>query len=32
VAKRWSEPKDSDEVLDYGVDWSAPLAGDGEAI
>jgi hypothetical protein len=28
VAKRWNEPKDPDEVLDYVVDWEASLAGD----
>ena len=28
MAKRWSDPKDPDEVLDYVLDWAAPLAGD----
>jgi hypothetical protein len=28
MAKRWNEPKDPDEVLDYVLDWTAPLAGD----
>jgi len=28
MAKAWSEPKDPQEVLDYVVDWSKPLAGD----
>jgi hypothetical protein len=28
MARRWSDPKDPDEVLDYVVDWTAPLAGD----
>jgi hypothetical protein len=27
MSKRWP-PKDPDEVLDYGVDWSLRLAGD----
>jgi hypothetical protein len=27
VVKHWS-PKDPDEVLDYGIDWSQRLAGD----
>jgi hypothetical protein len=28
MAKRFETPKDPDEVLDYQIDWSAPLAGD----
>jgi len=28
MAKRWDDPKDPDEVLDYVVDWIKPLAGD----
>lgn len=28
MAKRWREPKDPDEVLDYVVNWQTPLAGD----
>jgi len=28
MAKSWDDPKDPDEVLDYVVDWTKPLAGD----
>jgi len=28
MAARWTTPKDPNEVLDYSVDWSGPLAGD----
>jgi hypothetical protein len=28
MARRWTDPKDPDEVLDYVVDWQLPLAGD----
>jgi hypothetical protein len=28
MAKRWSDPKDPNEVLDYTVDWEQPLEGD----
>jgi len=28
MAKRWEDPKDPDELLDYMVDWLKPLAGD----
>jgi len=28
MARRWTDPKDPDEILDYGVDWEQPLAGD----
>jgi hypothetical protein len=28
MAKSWDDPKDPQEVLDYVVDWTKPLAGD----
>lgn len=28
MAKRWDDPKDPEEVLDFDVDWSKALAGD----
>ena len=28
MARRWNEPKDANEVLDYVVDWADLLAGD----
>jgi hypothetical protein len=28
MARRWEDPKDPDELLDYQVDWTQPLAGD----
>lgn len=28
MARRWSEPKDPQEVIDYMVDWAAPLDND----
>jgi hypothetical protein len=28
MAKSWDDPKDPEELLDYGVDWTKPLAGD----
>jgi len=31
IAPRWPD-KDPDDVLDYSVDWSAPLALDADAI
>jgi hypothetical protein len=28
MAKPWDDPKDPEEVLDYVIDWTLPLAGD----
>jgi len=28
MAKRWTEPKDPDENLDYSIDWAPSLDGD----
>ena len=28
MARRWTDPKDPDETLDYMVDWTDALAGD----
>ena len=28
MAARWTTPKDPNEVLDYSIDWTGPLAGD----
>ena len=28
MARRWNDPKDPDEMLDYTVDWAEALAGD----
>lgn len=28
MAKRWDDPKDPHEILDYEVDWTTVLAGD----
>jgi hypothetical protein len=28
MARRWNDPKDPDETLDYTVDWADALGGD----
>jgi hypothetical protein len=28
MTRRWNEPKDPDELLDYTVDWAEALGGD----
>jgi hypothetical protein len=32
MSKMWLRPKDPDEVLDYGVDWTKQMTRDADAI